>query len=918
MAARPFFTAEERKAVGQALKRIAGPVICFAALAYCLSLMSYDPADPGPFSATWREPTNWLGATGAWFADAAMRLFGLVALVIGLLGFGLGWRVLQDEPIWQSAGRMIATPFALIALCVFASAHSIAAPAGGGLGGLVGDFFFGLAMDSLPFQNQSGRLVLVTLLALFASLGLGLYAIGASREGVRKVIAHGIEQAVLLGSVLGAGFRDIAQASNDHQYATVADAPDPVWSSFDAKPDEQGGFGGQLERLGEGVSRRVIDWSDRLGALLGYGEPPLRAVPPAPRGFEPDEDEAPQLALPAPQGYEQAVIEPEPIEAVQQTAEPEGDEPETFPFAVFDPTADLELDPRSLADWQGDHPETGLVPEAEQEPEPEHALGAQETSDDFADTSGAEQLVFEDSALEAPVASEADPFDLREPGIDGYVTPALDLLAEPDPDRPSVMSEATLAQMTEQLITVLGDFGVRGEIVRASPGPVVTLFELEPAPGTKASRVINLADDIARSMSAVSARISTVPGRNVIGIELPNPARETVLLRELIAHPSFAEHEGLLPLALGKDIAGEPVVADLAKMPHLLIAGTTGSGKSVAINTMLLSLLYRLSPDQVRLIMIDPKMLELSVYNDIPHLLAPVVTDPKQAVQALKWVVREMETRYQKMAKLNVRGLASYNAKIEEAIERGEQFERVVQTGFDEVSGQPIYETEYFDPEPMPLIVVVVDEMADLMLVAGKEIEWCIQRLAQMARASGIHLIMATQRPSVDVITGTIKANFPIRISFQVTSKIDSRTILGEQGAEQLLGRGDMLYSAGGARTARVHGPFVSDDEVQDIVTHLRRLGEPDFKVEFASEDDEPDGFGGDFGGDAASDDDALYQRAVAIAVNERKASTSFIQRKLQIGYNRAARIVDQMEERGVVSPANHVGKREVLVGQAT
>ena len=453
--------------------------------------------------------------------------------------------------------------------------------------------------------------------------------------------------------------------------------------------------------------------------------------------------------------------------------------------------------------------------------------------------------------------------------------------------------------------------------LRSNPGPVVTLYELEPAPGLKASRVIGLADDIARSMSALAARVSTVPGRSVIGIELPNADREKVLLRETLEHPSYGDARFPLALSLGKDIEGAPVVANLAKMPHLLIAGTTGSGKSVAINTMILSLLYRLSPQQCRLIMIDPKMLELSVYDNIPHLMAPVVTDPKKAVVALKWVVAEMEERYRKMSKMGVRNIDGYNARVRDALDKGEEFSRTVQTGFDETTGEPVYETETFEPREMPFIVVIVDEMADLMMVAGKEIEACIQRLAQMARASGIHLIMATQRPSVDVITGTIKANFPTRISFQVTSKIDSRTILGEQGAEQLLGMGDMLYMAGGGRIRRVHGPFVSDEEVEEVVSHLRTLGPPEYVgavTEGVDEEkqalvDEKLGLAG-----AGDSEDELYDRAVAIVARDRKCSTSYIQRKLAIGYNKAARLVEQMESQGVVTAANAVGKREILI----
>lgn len=498
-----------------------------------------------------------------------------------------------------------------------------------------------------------------------------------------------------------------------------------------------------------------------------------------------------------------------------------------------------------------------------------------------------------------------------------YELPPLSLLSNPVSIQRSQLSDEALEENARMLESVLDDYGVKGEIVSVRPGPVVTMYELEPAPGLKASRVIGLADDIARSMSALSARVSTVPGRSVIGIELPNAHREKVVLKEILAARDFGDSQMRLPLALGKDIGGDPIVANLAKMPHLLIAGTTGSGKSVAINTMILSLLYKLTPEECRLIMIDPKMLELSVYDGIPHLLSPVVTDPKKAVVALKWVVGEMEERYRKMSKMGVRNIEGYNGRVREALAKNEMFKRTIQTGFDEDTGDPVFETEEYAPVAFPYIVVIVDEMADLMMVAGKEIEACIQRLAQMARASGIHLIMATQRPSVDVITGTIKANFPTRISFQVTSKIDSRTILGEQGAEQLLGQGDMLYMGNGQRITRIHGPFVSDEEVEEIVNHLKSFGPPAYMsgvVEGPDEDAASDidmvlGLGSGEGGD-----DALYDQAVAIVAKDRKCSTSYIQRKLGIGYNKAARLVEQMEEQGVVTPANHVGKREILV----
>ncbi|WP_395543105.1 DNA translocase FtsK 4TM domain-containing protein [Neotabrizicola sp. sgz301269] len=503
-----------------------------------------------------------------------------------------------------------------------------------------------------------------------------------------------------------------------------------------------------------------------------------------------------------------------------------------------------------------------------------------------------------------------------------YELPPLSLLANAATVQRSQLSDEALEENARMLESVLDDYGVKGEIVSVRPGPVVTMYELEPAPGLKASRVIGLADDIARSMSALSARVSTVPGRSVIGIELPNATREKVVLKEILAARDFGDSNMRLPLALGKDIGGDPIVANLAKMPHLLIAGTTGSGKSVAINTMILSLLYKLTPEECRLIMIDPKMLELSVYDGIPHLLSPVVTDPKKAVVALKWVVGEMEERYRKMSKMGVRNIEGYNGRVREALSKNEMFKRTIQTGFDEETGDPVFETEEYAPVAFPYIVVIVDEMADLMMVAGKEIEACIQRLAQMARASGIHLIMATQRPSVDVITGTIKANFPTRISFQVTSKIDSRTILGEQGAEQLLGQGDMLYMGNGQRITRIHGPFVSDEEVEEIVNHLKSFGPPTYMsgvVEGPDEDSASDidmvlglGGSGESGGD-----DALYDQAVAIVAKDRKCSTSYIQRKLGIGYNKAARLVEQMEEQGVVTQANHVGKREILVPEA-
>ena len=473
-------------------------------------------------------------------------------------------------------------------------------------------------------------------------------------------------------------------------------------------------------------------------------------------------------------------------------------------------------------------------------------------------------------------------------------------------------SPKSLEQNAKLLKKVLEDFGVQGEIVKVRPGPVVTLYELEPAAGTKSSRVIGLSDDIARSMSAISVRIAVVPGRNILGIELPNITREVVYLRELFENDNYKDKRIKLPIALGKDIGGESVMTDLARMPHLLIAGTTGSGKSVAVNAMILSFLYRLSPEECKFIMIDPKMLELSVYDGIPHLISPVVTEPGKAVVALKWAVREMENRYRLMSNMGVRNITGYNKAIEDAIKAGKQLERKVQTGFDPETGEPVIEIQPLEMVKLPFIVIIVDEMADLMLTAGKEIESSIQRLAQMARAAGIHMVMATQRPSVDVITGVIKANFPTRISFQVTSRIDSRTILGEMGAEQLLGMGDMLYMAGGGRITRVHGPFVDDKEVERVVSYLKSQGAPSYIEDITKEDEN----NGDFSSVPASgnSEDALYDQAVAIVLRDKKVSTSYVQRQLRIGYNKAANLIERMEREGVISEAGHAGKREVLV----
>jgi DNA segregation ATPase FtsK/SpoIIIE, S-DNA-T family len=518
--------------------------------------------------------------------------------------------------------------------------------------------------------------------------------------------------------------------------------------------------------------------------------------------------------------------------------------------------------------------------------------------------------------IQAPGAGRR-PLRERQPSLalgDSYTLPSVDLLNPPPPRTNVVLDKAALERNARLLESVLEDFSVKGEIVEVRPGPVVTMYELEPASGIKASRVIQLADDIARNMSSLSARVATIPGRSVIGIELPNVKREMVILSELVSSPAFEDQVAQLPIILGKNIAGDPVVADLAPMPHLLVAGTTGSGKSVGLNCMILSLLYRLTPEQCKMILIDPKMLELSVYDGIPHLLAPVVTEPAKAIRALKWTVEQMEERYRMMASVGVRQLSSFNAKVREAKMKGAPLGRRVQTGYDPETGQPRYEMEELDYEVLPQVVVVVDELADLMMTAGKEVEFLIQRLAQKARAAGMHLIMATQRPSVDVITGVIKANLPTRISFSVTSKIDSRTILGEQGAEQLLGKGDMLYMPGGKQIARVHGPFVTDEEVRAVADFWRAQGAPDY-IQAVTEEPEDGGYM--FEGQPIGEDDAetqLFRKAIQVVAESQKASTSYLQRQLRVGYNNAARLIERMEKEGVVSAPDHVGRREVLV----
>ncbi len=909
-------------------------------------LWSYSPNDPGWMVATEEPAANLMGRFGAAAASTLIIIGGQGAWGIPLVLAAWGLRFVLHRGADRALGRMV---FAVIAIALGSVYAATLVPGSGwphsfGLGGLFGDTVLGAALGVVPVGAGLG-LKLLSVLSAVALLGMMLFVTGfdlAELRALARFLIHGLvlTYAATL-SLVSRGAQGTARAASAMAERRRAATPDPTVTAEPGfgrpdtmkpaalKPAPLRADPRYPEPLAEAPQyappRERTGLLARMPQLLRRAEPELveshlpeasgpAAMPPPDRIRARITDVInARTATPAPLPPLQAAIaarrEPPvvrapqlprgPVPLIADTSRPAATPPRitlaVLPELIED-DPDEDDDPAIAADWQADLPPLRM-------PEPRRPAVVLPAPRKPAAPSKQAQA---EAQPALPFADAASTYEL----------PPLSLLASPSTVQRFSLSHDALEENARMLESVLDDYGVKGEITSVRPGPVVTMYELEPAAGLKASRVIGLADDIARSMSALSARVSTIPGRTVIGIELPNATREKVVLREILSARDFGDSAMRLPLALGKDIGGEPIIANLAKMPHLLIAGTTGSGKSVAINTMILSLLYKLSPEECRLIMIDPKMLELSVYDGIPHLLSPVVTDPKKAVVALKWVVSEMEERYRKMSKLGVRNIEGYNGRVREALSKNEMFRRTIQTGFDEDTGEPVFETDEYMPVTIPYIVVVVDEMADLMMVAGKEIEACIQRLAQMARASGIHLIMATQRPSVDVITGTIKANFPTRISFQVTSKIDSRTILGEQGAEQLLGMGDMLYMAGGGKVNRIHGPFVSDEEVEEIVNHLKSYGPPVYMsgvVEGVDEEREADidavlGIGAD------GLDDSLYDQAVAIVAKDRKCSTSYIQRKLGIGYNKAAKLVEQMEEHGVVTPANHVGKREILV----
>ena len=893
----PLFDSDTQAIIERRGKELIGLTFLGLALLVALMLGSYSPDDPNWLNATDAPARNILGPFGAAIASPLYVIAGYGSWAIAAILGVWGLRFLFHYGEERAMARLIFAPIGVALVAIYASTHLPGADwtHSFGLGGLFGDTILGAILGVLPVAPGTG-LKAMALVLFVGAIAMSGFVLGFTRDELWAYARYLLGGAILLYATamtaLGRGAVGGLQMAADARTRAAERR-----AASDVLPEVDHGD----------VSPAV------LRAIRAYREGAPTSAKPGLLGNLPSlltkkKPSVEPVALPetTPDGLSARVTQ-----AVNsRVRRPDGlrDEPPLVGGGV--PRTVMLDEFGELATYSDDLSEREM-------PEPELVVTQNEPGGGFQSSRPVVQHKPVKATPSKRAKAEAQPQLNFGTAYSEFEIPPLSLLSDPSGIVRHHLSDEALEANARMLESVLDDYGVKGEIVSVRPGPVVTMYELEPAPGLKARRVIGLADDIARSMSALSARVSTVPGRTVIGIELPNENREKVVLRELLSGRDYGDGSHRLPLALGKDIGGDPVVANLAKMPHLLIAGTTGSGKSVAINTMILSLLYKLTPDECRMIMIDPKMLELSVYDGIPHLLSPVVTDPKKAVVALKWVVGEMEERYRKMSKMNVRNIEGFNGKVRDALKKGEMFSRTVQTGFDDQTGEPVFETEEFAPVALPYIVVIVDEMADLMMVAGKEIEACIQRLAQMARASGIHLIMATQRPSVDVITGTIKANFPTRISFQVTSKIDSRTILGEMGAEQLLGMGDMLYMAGGAKITRVHAPFVSDQEVEEIVNHLKSFGSPEYVSdvqEGPDEDGESEidlvlGLGGNTTGE-----DALYDQAVQIVIKDRKCSTSYIQRKLAIGYNKAARLVEQMEDSGLVSAANHVGKREILV----
>ena len=891
----PILETQLKTQIRNRLMELLGLVLIFCAFITSTALYSYSPNDPNFLNSTSGDVQNIMGFYGASYAMTLMFAIGWASWACSLAMIIWGFRLLLHRGHQLILKRGVFLPIFLAFTAVFMATNVPPAnwPNSYNLGGFSGDAIFEVLVDFNPIDLA----IWVKSVSLFlgiSSFCIGLFSLGFSLPEIKSILSRSLQGVIFTVLILWKIIKKLIPHSKNKS-ALVQTDNDQLDSSYNI-----------------GIQRydNIEDDTEVLDIPKNGG---LKSLLPSFTKFNKNEKNNSNTEILDDISPDSASTDnPDRVtRRIQEAVHRKNlKNNRDAPMVDIEPIDEPSVPTPPDANFYDDANERSM----------ELPLETKRKEPTLLRPSTAKSVVEHPSKKPIPQSkkakSEAQPTLFSE-NMANYEQPALDLLESPKTVIRQQLSDEALEENARMLENVLDDYGVKGEIISVRPGPVVTMYELEPAPGLKASRVIGLADDIARSMSALAARVSTVPGRTVIGIELPNDHRETVLLREILSARDYGDGKHGLPLALGKNIGGIPEVADLAKMPHLLIAGTTGSGKSVAINTMLLSLLYKLSPDECRMIMIDPKMLELSVYDGIPHLLSPVVTDPRKAVVALKWVVGEMEERYRKMSKMGVRNISGYNSRVADALAKNEDFERTVQTGFDDNTGEAIFETETFKPEKLPFIVVVVDEMADLMMVAGKEIEACIQRLAQMARASGIHLIMATQRPSVDVITGTIKANFPTRISFQVTSKIDSRTILGEMGAEQLLGMGDMLYMAGGGKITRIHAPFVSDEEVELIVNHLKKFGPPEYVsgVVKGPDDEKASGLDSILGlGGNTNKESALYDQAVAIVAHDRKCSTSYIQRKLSIGYNKAAKIVEEMEDNGIVSAANHIGKREIFL----
>ncbi len=878
-----------------------------------ISLATWSFSDPSLTHATTTPARNWMGPIGAILADLLLQTVGFAAVLALVAPVVWAVNLFRQRRVDAARTKIGFYPVAILAVAGALSAFPAPGvwPLHHGLGGVLGDALFRFVQRVFALINDD-RAGLAAALVLNAGAAT---AFAKSMGFDLKTVAESWAQASnsdTAADAMGALNDGVAKLK---PLAKEARRWWPRSTSAAAKPASESLYGAAAELAVPEPFPPPHQWTrdDRVPHLQAYANAPAPYAPPqavnavhalqgqalkghtgqnAHHGSAVQRDNAGQFASFGNAGFDSdAHDEPHaPHESFSFGATVPRDDAGPVREFTFDTNTDKAS--RDIAARFA----PGLADAAHPLADLKAALGAK-----AAGLLAGQKLSGQNLLGNLAFRAKAEP---------EWKRPSLNLLKRPPSAKPGPEFTQTVMRGNARLLEdVLADFGVKGEVKDIKPGPVVTLYELEPARGTKSSRVIGLADDIARSMSVVSVRAAVVPGRNAIGLELPNVRREPVLLREIFEADAYKTNEFALPLALGKSIGGEPVVADLARMPHLLVAGTTGSGKSVGVNAMVLSLLYRHAPEDCRLIMIDPKMLELSVYNGIPHLLTPVVTDPHKAVAALNWAVGEMEERYKRMASLSVRNIDMFNNRVRNAKQRGELLARTVQTGFDK-SGQAVFEKQKMDLDPLPHIVIVVDEFADLMTVAGKDVEVVVQRLAQMARAAGIHLIMATQRPSVDVITGTIKANFPTRISFKVTSKIDSRTILNEQGAEQLLGQGDMLFSSGTGQIVRVHGAFVSDEEVEAVANALRRQGPPNYVDGIAEAPPSED----IASGERAPNEGDLYDRAVAIVLRDRKASTSYIQRRLSIGYNRAADIIERMEREGLVSPANPVGKRDILV----